>query len=158
MSLFDIQKVTVDPENLVARVRLANDAPLKTSDDLEGTNRVYELMPNIVNHACICEHGDVFREALGDTELAHLMEHVAVELMSRLNIEDVSAGNTVATDDERTWDITLSCPNDVLVIGCLASAAWILEWAYSGGEGPKPGIDDIVVGLRDLVQDLPDPE
>ena len=130
MSLFDIQKVTVGPKTLTARVRLANDAPVKTSDDLEGTTRVYQLMPQIVDHACISAQGDTFRDALGDTELAHLLEHVTVELMARLGVEDVSAGNTApAEGDERAWDITLSCPNDVLTLGALSSAAWLMEWA-----------------------------
>ena len=73
MSLFDIQKVTVGPKNLVARVRLANDAPVKTSDDLDGTNRVFEVAPQIAEHACVSAQGDTFRDCLGDTELAHLL-------------------------------------------------------------------------------------
>jgi len=78
-----------------------------------------------------------------------------VELMARLGVEDVSAGNTVETDEERTWDITLSCPNDVLVIAALSSAAWIMEWAYAGGSGPAPDVDHTVAGLRSLVKGLP---
>lgn len=158
MSLFDIQKVTVGPENLTARVRLANDAPVKTSEDLESTNRVYQLMPQIVDHACVSDQGDTFRDALGDTELAHLLEHVTVELMARMGTEDVSAGNTADTDEDRVWEITLSCPNDVLVLGALSSAAWIMEWAYSGGEGPEPDVDHTVAGLRELVKSLPKAE
>lgn len=157
MSLFDIQKVTVGPKTLTARVRLANDAPVMTSEDLEATTRVYQLVPQIVDHACVSAQGDTFRDALGDTELAHLLEHVTVELLARLGVEDVSAGNTAETDQERTWDITLSCPNDVLVAGALSSAAWILEWAYSGGMDPAPDIDHTVAGLRELIANLPKP-
>lgn len=157
MSLFDIQHVTVGPKTLTARVRLANDAPVRTSEDLESTTRVYQLMPQIVDHACVCEHGDTFRDALGDTELAHLLEHVTVELMARLGVADVSAGNTVETGEERTWDIVLSCPNDVLVLGALSSAAWLMEWAFAGGEGPAPDVDHTVAGLRDMVKGLPEP-
>lgn len=159
MSLFDIQKVTVGPKTLTAHVRLANDAPVKTSDDLEGTTRVYQLMPQIVDHACISAQGDTFRDALGDTELAHLLEHVTVELMARLGVEDVSAGNTApAEGDERAWDITLSCPNDVLTLGALSSAAWLMEWAYAGGEDPAPDVDHTVAGLAELVKNLPEPD
>lgn len=155
MSLFDIQKVTVGPKNLTARVRLANGAPVMTSGDIDATNRIFELAPQIAGHACVSAQGDTFRDCLGDTELAHLLEHLTVELMARLGVEDVSAGNTVAADDERTWDITLSCPNDVLVIGALSSAAWIMEWAYSGGDAPAPDIDHTVTGLNSLVKALP---
>ena len=53
MSLFDIQNVTVGPRNLTVRVRLANGAPVRTAEDIEGTNRVYQLMPQIADHACV---------------------------------------------------------------------------------------------------------
>ena len=65
MSLFDIQNVTVGPRNLTARVRLANGAPVRTAEDIEGTNRVYQLMPQIADHACVSPQGDVFRDVLG---------------------------------------------------------------------------------------------
>ena len=157
MSLFDIQNVTVGPRNLTVRVRLANGAPVKTAEDIEGTTRVYQLMPQIADHACVTAQGDVFRDVLGDTELAHLLEHVTVELMARLGMEDVSAGNTVETGIDRTWDITLSCPNDVLTLGALSSAVWIMEWAYAGGSGPAPDVDHTVSGLRELAEHLPEP-
>lgn len=157
MSLFDIQNVTVGPRNLTVRVRLANGAPVRTSDDIEGTNRVYQLMPQIADHTCVNPQGDTLREVLGDTELAHVLEHVTVELMARLGMEDVSAGNTAETDVDRTWDIALSCPNDVLTLGALSSAAWIMEWAYAGGAGPAPDVDHTVSGLRALAESLPQP-
>ena len=137
MSLFDIQNVTVGPRNLTARVRLANGAPVRTAEDIEGTNRVYQLMPQIADHACVSPQGDVFRDVLGDTELAHLLEHVTVELMARLGVEDVSAGNTAQTDEERVWDITLSCPNDVLVLGALSSAGVDHGVGLFGRCGPR---------------------
>ena len=157
MSLFELKKVVVGPETLCATVQLDPAAPVMTSDDIEGTQRVYDLMPQIADHACISDAGDVFRDALPHTECAHLLEHVCVELMSRLNLEDISAGNTCAVPGaERTWTIKLSCPDDVLVAGVVSSAAWIMEWAFSGGKGAKPDLDSIVEGLRALVKSLPD--
>ena len=75
--------------------------------------------------------------------------------MARLGLEAVSAGNTAPAGKDRTWDITLSCPNDVLVIGALSSAAWIMEWAYADGGDPVPDVDHTVAGLRGLVKSLP---
>ena len=132
-------------------------APVMTSDDIEGTQRVYDLLPQIADHACISEAGDVFRDALPNTECAHLLEHVCVELMSRLDLEDVSAGNTAAVPgEERMWTIKLSCPDDVLVAGVVSSAVWIMEWAFTGGHGAKPDLDSIVEGLHALVKSLPE--
>jgi hypothetical protein len=154
MSLFDIQKVTIKPKTMVARVRLANGAPVKTSEDIESTNRIYQLMPQIADHACVCDKGDQLRASMSDTELAHLLEHVALELLSRLGVEDISSGRTIDTDIDRTWDIELTCPDDALTLGALASAAWMMEWAFTGGEGPKPDVDNIVAGLKTLVENL----
>lgn len=157
MSLFELKKVVVGPETLCATVQLDATAPVMTSDDIEGTQRVYDLMPQIADHACISEAGDVFRDALPNTECAHLLEHVCVELMSRLDLEDVSAGNTVAVPgEERMWTIKLSCPDDVLVAGVVSSAVWIMEWAFTGGHGAKPDLDSIVEGLHALVKSLPE--
>lgn len=153
MSLFELKKVVVGPETLRATVQLDPAAPVKTSNDIEGTQRVYDLMPQIADHACISEAGDVFRDALPDTECAHLLEHVCVELMSRLDVEDISAGNTAAVPgQDRAWTVKLSCPDDVLVAGVVSSAVWIMEWAFSGGADPKPDVDSIVEGLRSLVK------
>lgn len=154
MSLFDIKKVVVGPQTLTATVRLANGAPVMTSDDIEATNRVYQLMPQIADHTCISEAGDVFRDCLGATELAHLLEHVTVELMARAGASDLVAGNTAAGEDDRTWQVTLSCPDDALTLGALSSAVWILEWAFTGGTGPKPDIDRTSDGLMALVESL----
>lgn len=157
MSLFELKKVVVGPETLCAMVQLDAAAPVMTSDDIEGTQRVYDLMPQIADHACISEAGDVFRDALPNTECAHLLEHVCVELMSRLDLEDVSAGNTAAVPgEERMWTIKLSCPDDVLVAGVVSSAVWIMEWAFTGGHGAKPDLDSIVEGLHALVKSLPE--
>ena len=157
MSLFELKKVVVVPETLCATVQLDAAAPVMTSDDIEATQRVYDLMPQIADHACISEAGDVFRDALPNTECAHLLEHVCVELMSRLDLEDVSAGNTAAVPgEERTWTIKLSCPDDVLVAGVVSSAVWIMEWAFTGGHGAKPDLDSIVEGLHALVKSLPE--
>ena len=51
--LIDIKKVEVGPKYLTARVRVAMSAPLMTSEDLEGTTRVYRLMPHIIENAAV---------------------------------------------------------------------------------------------------------
>ncbi len=154
MSLFDFQKVTVKPETMEVRVRLADGAPIRTSEDIEGTNRVYQLMPQIADHVCVCDKGDSFRSTLGDTELAHLLEHVAIEFMTRVGYEDITVGRTTDTDEDRVWDVELSCPDDALTLGALSSAAWLMEWAFSGGADPSPDVDHTVAGLKALAEGL----
>ena len=158
--MIDVRKVSVGPRYLVARVRVADDAPLYTDEDIEGAARVYELMPEIADHVCLGDAGETFRDAMPSTEVAHLLEHVTVELVARTGLAGaVSCGQTsVAEDtDGRTYDIRLDCPDDVLVVASLSSAAWILQWAFSGGGEPKPGIDPIVEGIASMVESLPAP-
>ena len=160
MALIDIQRVEVGPRTLTARVRMSEDAPLMTSEDIEGTARVYYLLPHIVDHVCLGDVSEKFRDVMGDTEIAHLLEHVTVELLAQTNIAgDVSTGRTFPVeDDDRAWDIELSCPDDVLVSAALASGAWLLEWAYTGGGDPEPDVEATVAGLVGLVGSLPEPE
>lgn len=157
--LIDIIRVVVGTEYLTATVRISDDAPLMTSEDLEGTTRVYNLMPSIIDHACMGDHGTTFKDCMGDTELAHLLEHVTVELLARTNMVDtVVAGRTWRElAYERTYSIQLDCVDDVLVAGALSSAAWIVSWAFSGGAGAVPDVNATVDGLAQLVRSLPDP-
>ena len=91
---------------------------------------------------------------MGSTEVAHLLEHVTIELMAQTGLGgDVSCGRTwEVTGEPRTYDVQLACPDDVLVASALSSAAWILQWAYSGGADPKPDVAAIVSGIRELVE------
>ena len=158
--IIDIRRVEVGPRSLTARVRIATNAPLFTSEDLQGTARVYHLLPHIIEHTCLGDAGAKFKDVMGDTEIAHLLEHVTVELLAQSDIAgDISCGRTFAVDDERrTYDVEISCPDDVLVVGALSSAVWILQWAYTGGADPEPDVAATVKGLVGLVQTLPEPE
>lgn len=153
--LFDIKKVTVGPKNLEAIVGLAANAPVMTSEDLEGTTRVWQVMPELRDHVCLGDESGIFGDVMGDTELAHLLEHVTVELLARTDVAgDIACGQTSEVG-ERTYKIVLKCVDDVLVVGALSSAAWIMQWAFSGGGEPVPDVDAIAKGLVELVGSLP---
>ena len=156
--LFDFKKVTIGPRALTAVVELAPSAPLMTSENPEATELVLDLMPALADHVCLGDAAPTFGEVAADTELAHLLEHVTVELLAQTDIAgDVSSGRTIQTD-ERTYEVTLSCVDDVLVAGALSSAAWVLQWAYSGGGDPRPDVAAIVGGLVALVESVSDQE
>lgn len=156
--LIEIKKVLIGPDNMTAFVRVADDAPLLTSEDVEGTARVYHLLPQIVDHACYGDAGETFRDAIGDTEITHLLEHVTVELLAQTDLAgDMPTGRTWVDEvDERTFEIDLTCPDDVLVAAALSCGVWILDWAYSGGGDPQPNVEAIVAGLVNLVEGVGD--
>lgn len=157
--LIEIQKVVVGTKFLTATVRIADDAPLYTSEDLEGTTRVYNLLPGIIDQACIGDAGSTFKDVMGDTELAHLLEHVTIELLAQTNmVGAITAGKTWAVDEaNRVYNVQFSCPDDVLVAGALSSAVWLMTWAYMDGTDPIPDVAATVAGLVGLVQSLGDP-
>lgn len=158
--IIDILRVTVLPETLLARVRVADDAPLTTDEDPEGTERVLDLIPELESHVCLGDISPDFGEVAQMTEVAHLLEHVSVEIMARTEMGgDISCGRTrQVSDDPRVFEIELDCPDDVLGAGALSSAAWILEWAYTGGGDPTPDVEGIAAGLVQLVDELPEVE
>ena len=156
--ILDIQKVSVGPRYVTARVRVADDAPLTTDQDLIGTTRIYNLMPEICDHVCLGDEGSTFKDAMPSTELPHLFEHVAVELMARSGIGgDISCGRTreVEDGDGRTLEVQLDCPDDVLTIGALSSAEWMMQWAFANDpDEPEPNVDATAQGLAQLVASL----
>lgn len=152
----DIERVEIGPKNLTAWVRIADGCPTTTGEDPKGTERVRRALPHIVDHVCLGDAGETFGAALPDTEIAHLLEHVTVELLAQTNLAgDTPAGRTwISDDDTRTFVIELACPDDVLVAAALSSGAWILDWAYNGGRRPTPNIEGIVEALVDLIEGL----
>ncbi len=154
--VIEIQRVEVGPEYLTARVRVADDAPLMTSGDLRATTLVYNLLPHIVDHVCLGDAGETFKDCMGATELAHLLEHMTVELLAQTDIAgDITSGKTYpVADDPRAFEIQLSCKDDVLTAAALASAVWIVDWAFTGGGDPAPDVAAIVDGLCRLVDSL----
>ena len=156
-SVISLKKVAIDAKKFVATIELCPKAPLMTCDDLEATTRIYNLFPAIINHVCMGDASDTFKDVMGNTELAHLLEHVCVELLAQTNLAgDISAGKTfIAQEDTRTYTLEFICNDDVLVTAAFSSAIWIMNWAFGGARGTKPNVEAIVSGLCALIVSLP---
>ena len=76
--MISIKRVRVGLENLTARVRIVEGAPLMTSEDLVATSRIYYLMPHITEHVCMGDREETFKGVMGDTEIAHLLVHMTL--------------------------------------------------------------------------------
>ena len=154
--LISIKKVVVGPKNLTATVEFSAKAPRLTSEDAEATERVLELLPGLSEHLCLGDADARFGLVAKDTEVAHLLEHVTVELLALTNLAgDVSSGKTSLVDSRRgLYEIILACPDDVLVAASLSSAIWLLNWAYGNQDEADPDINAIVSGLVALIQSL----
>ena len=154
--LISIKKVVVGPKNLTATVEFSAKAPRLTSENAEATERVLELLPGLSEHLCLGDADARFGLVAKDTEVAHLLEHVTVELLALTNLAgDVASGKTSLVDSRRgLYEIILACPDDVLVAASLSSAVWLLNWAYGNQEDTDPDINAIVSGLIALIQGL----
>ena len=154
--LFNILKITVGEDKIRARVLVNPGMPLMTSEDIEATARVYYLAPAIAKHVCLGDAGRAFQDCMGDTELAHLLEHLTAEIMNETGLAgDISCGRTKGVEnDPRLFDVELSCPDDALTIGSLSSAAFMMDWAFLHADAPAPDVPGTVAALRSLVLSL----
>ncbi len=154
--LFNILKITVGEDKLKARVLVNPGMPLMTSEDIEATARVYYLAPAIAEHACLGDAGEKFQDCMGETEIAHLLEHLTVEIMYETGLAgEIATGRTRRVPgDERLFEIELACPDDALTIGSLSSAAFMMQWAFLHPEAPAPDFAGTVEALRKLVESL----
>lgn len=151
--LFNIEKITVGAEKLTARIAVNEGLPIMTSEDIEATARVYYLAPQIAHHLCLGDEGPEFQDCMHDTEVAHLLEHLSVEIMRETGLAgDVSCGRTRrAPGEDRTFEVELSCPDDALTIGALSSATFMMDWAFLHGGAPAPDFPGTVAALRNLI-------
>ena len=154
--LFNIMKVTVGASKLRARVLVNPGMPLLTSENVEATARVYYLAPAIADHLCTGDAGPKFQDCMGHTELAHLLEHLTVEVMNETGlVAGAVSGRTRADEvDPRLFDVELACPDDALAIGALSSAMFMMNWAFLHADQTPPDMAGTVAALRHLVLSL----
>ena len=140
-------------EKLTARIAVNEGLPIMTSEDIEATARVYYLAPQIAHHLCLGDEGPEFQDCMHDTEVAHLLEHLSVEIMRETGLAgDLSCGRTRrAPGEDRTFEVELSCPDDALTIGALSSATFMMDWAFLHGGAPAPDFPGTVAALRNLI-------
>lgn len=81
MDALEIQNICVRNGALDLEVGMAIDTLHVTE---EQANRILELLPNLANHVCVNGAGDgSFGDEIVGTELAHLLEHVIIELQGK---------------------------------------------------------------------------
>ncbi len=142
-----IESITVGPERVEAIVRMDPRA-MRTSDDPAIAERALALLPGLASHRCVNDNGITFAEEIADTEVAHLLEHAALELMA-------GAGSPRSLKGVTSWDfkrdgrgvfrVSLEYDDDLVAIAAIKAAASIVGYACDGGEAP-----DVVAEVRDI--------
>ncbi len=133
-----IERVAVGPERVEAQVRLGPGMPLRTSAAPGLADAVLSALPGIVRHRCWCGSARGVVAELADTEVPHLLEHAALEIM-------VVAGSPRSLEGRTSWDfaadgvgvfrVELEYDDDLVALAALAEAA--------------TAIDDLVAGTVD---------
>lgn len=128
--LLAVECVEATGPSVVARVRVAPGGPLRTSD-LPGLSRaVCDLLPGLARHRCDCGSPRGIIAELSDTELAHLLEHIALELMALAGAPRTIEGETswdFARDGRGVFRVTITCDEAAAVPMALYEAARIVN-------------------------------
>jgi len=145
-----IEAVEVDAEEIRARVRIAEPALMRTSARPGLAEAAVALLPGLARHTCDNDEGVSFLQELRDTETAHLVEHVTVELAAL-------AGSPRSLHAATSWDFSadgrgvyrlcFDYDDDLVVLGALGAAAEVVEWLLGGGE-ERPDVESVVTKLR----------
>jgi hypothetical protein len=140
--------VDVAERSVTALVRFDPAEPLRTDPAL--ASRALSLLPGLARHYCDNTEGSVFSAEARDTEIAHLLEHVACELMALAGSPRTLRGETAwdfARDGRGVFRVTLQFDDDLVALGALKSAAGIVG-ALASGEEP-PDVTTTVDRLRE---------
>jgi hypothetical protein len=143
----DLREITADH----AEVGLCFEVgePLRTSDVPGSAARAMRLLPGLRGHRCDNASGVTFADELADTELAHLFEHAALEIMALAGALDTLRGSTTwdfARDGAGVFSVSLEHDDEGRARGAIDLAGEVVEWVTGGGEEPL----DVRAGVRRL--------
>jgi hypothetical protein len=144
-----VERVTVGETSLEVTLRFSAEEPLRTSAFPDLPERALALLPGLRRHVCDNPDGRSLAEELPDTELAHVFEHVAVELAALAGSPRTLRGETAwdfGRDGRGVFRVTLAYDDDLVALGAVKSAARVMEWLCD--EGDALAIDAEVARLR----------
>lgn len=147
-----VEAVEVRDREIHARVRVTDPALMRTSARPDLGERALGLLPGLARHTCDNDEDAAFTLELRDTESAHLLEHVTVELAAL-------AGSPRSLRAATSWDFSadgrgvfrlrFAYDDDLVVLGALREAVTVVDWLLTP-DGDVPDVDAIVVRLREL--------
>ena len=144
-----VDAVTVGEGTLSALVRFDPGEPLRT--DAAVASRALAALPGLARHRCDNDAGNTFAAEIRDTEVAHLLEHVACELMALAGSPRTLPGETswdFARDGRGVFRVTLAFDDDLVGLGALKSAAEIVSALAEDREPPDAA--SVAGRLREL--------
>jgi hypothetical protein len=134
-----IRSVTVGPDTVEAHIAFETDEPLRTSAIPGAASRMLALLPGLRGHRCDNADGRSFADELADTEIAHVLEHAALEVMALAGSPDTLRGDTswdFARDGRGVFRVRLQYDDDRVCIGAIKLAGELVNAMLAGAEPP----------------------
>lgn len=133
-----LESVIAGPDAVNAVVRFEPGEPLRTSEVHGFTESALTALPGLKGHRCDNDAGATFADELTDTEIAHFIEHAALELMALAGSPDTLRGRTrwdFAADGRGVFHLTLEYDDRV---GAEAALSFACEIADALADGAQP--------------------
>jgi hypothetical protein len=114
--------------------------PVRTSAAPDLVSALRRLLPGITRHSCTSPASGLLASELNDTEIAHLFEHVVLELMVREGTDRATSGNTdwdFARDGRRTYRVTIGSDDRELAHRAAEQALGLMNALLSGRDVPE---------------------
>jgi cyanophycin synthetase len=128
--------------------------PLKdsSSDEMAGFNeRLMAWLPSLVEHRCsVGTRGGFFERLRRGTYLAHILEHVTLELQGLVGTE-VGFGRARETGEEGVYKVAVEYEDEELARACLHAGR---ELCLAAVDGRPYDVSAEIARLRDLAQRL----
>lgn len=112
-------------------VEMADPDRYLTSQIPQLPRRLFRLLPRMRRHTCINENGNTFCQECRETEIAHLFEHIIIELQLQAQQEpsDILRGETEwdwHVDPKGRYRVSVDYRNELLAFGAIRLAERIL--------------------------------
>ncbi|MDO4851396.1 MAG: hypothetical protein Q4A93_06000 [Actinomycetota bacterium] len=122
--------------------------------------RMVSVLPELPHQQCVNSGHRYFGDEIVGTELPHLLEHVAIELMvcearwfspetDRVYVGNTSWHRGADEGAVRRMRVTISFDDDLVALSALKQASELIEWGMRGG-GSAPDVPTLVRALHDL--------
>jgi len=134
-----IERVTVLDGELDASVRVTDPRWFRTSAVPGLAEEALRVLPGLVRHRCDCGSAHGIAAELADTEVPHLLEHVALELAVLAGSPRTLAGRTrwdFARDGSGVFHVLLEYDDEAVALGALHGGVRVVSALLGVGEMP----------------------
>lgn len=154
MEPIEIRRMRVRSGALDLEVGLALDT---LHVDAGQAERILGLLPNLARHVCVNgRSGGCFGDEIVGTELAHLLEHVIIELQGKASPQARELGGHTSWLEELSvtaprgyalMRTTVSFANDFVALGAMNCALEIIDWSLDPDSREAPDVDGMIALL-----------